>query len=318
MRYFGAMRWMQLAIGLVVLALGPAAARADEPVTLRLGTLAIDGTRYMKDVLALSQEIEKRTHGAVRIDWVPDGRLGDERAMSNLITAGKLDGGGFSETGLVALVPDMVVWGNPGLFRSYDEVDRATAVLSPAIRERFAKRDLVFVMWADLGFSQLFSTEAAARLQDLFARATPWITMPIDQKLIGEITGGRARAWTLPPLYMLAIGHARARYMSALRYRYVVGGLVVSKSAWSRMRPADQAILLEVCREWEPRLRASWRRETERGIATLQKSGARTLPVSDAELATFLETSTKIRTEHAARWGLSELLNKIGDAIKAR
>ncbi len=309
---------MQLAIGWIVLAIGLGTASADEPVRLRLGTLAVDGSRYMKDVLALSQEIEKRTRRAVRIDWVSDGRLGDERAMADLTTRGKLDGGGFSETGLAALVPDMVVWGNPGLFRGYEEVDRATAALAPAIRERFAKRDLVFVMWADLGFSQLFSTEPTARVEDLFARAAPWITMPIDQKLIAEITSGRARAWTLPPLYMLAIGHARAKYMSALRYRYVVGGLVVSRSAWARLRPADQAIVLEVCREWEPRLRESWRRETERGIAALQKSGTKILPVSEGELASFAESSAKSRTEHAARWGLSDLLNKIGDSIKAR
>lgn len=312
------MRWTPLALGLVVLALDPAAASADEPISLRLGTLAIDGSRYMKDVLALSQEIEQRTRGAVRLDWVSDGRLGDERAMADLITAGKLDGGGFSETGLAALVPEMVVWGNPGLFRGHEEVDRATSALAPAIRERFAKRGLVFVMWADLGFSQLFSTEDAVRLPDLFARAAPWITMPLDPRLIGEITGGRARAWTVPPLYMLAIGPARARYMWTLRYRYVVGGLVVSRAAWSRLRPADQATVLEVCREWEPRLRASWRRETERGIAALEKSGTRILPVPDAELASFLETSAASRADHAARWGLSELLNRIGDAIKPR
>lgn len=81
------MGWIRIAIGLLVLALGPGTARAGEPVTLRLGTLAIDGSRYMKDVLALSREIEERTRGAVRIDWVSDGRLGDERAMADLITA---------------------------------------------------------------------------------------------------------------------------------------------------------------------------------------------------------------------------------------
>ncbi len=303
-------------IGWMVLALGLATASADEPVTLRLGTLAIDGSRYMKDVLALSQEIEKRTRGAVRIDWLSDGRLGDERAMAGLISAGKLDGGGFSETGLTALVPDMAVWGYPGLFRTHEEVDRATAALAPTIRERFARRDLVFVMWADLGFSQVFSTAETARLPDLLVRAAPWITMPLDPKLIGEITSGRARAWTLPPLYMLVIGQARARAMSALRYRYVVGGLVVSRSAWSKLRPADQATLLDVCREWEPRLRKSWRRETERGIAALAKAGTRILPVSDAELASFSEKSARSRTEQAARSALADLLGKIGDSSK--
>jgi TRAP-type C4-dicarboxylate transport system substrate-binding protein len=312
------MAWPRLAIGLMVLALGSATARADEPVTLRLGTLAIDGSRYMKDILALSREIEKRTKGAVRLDWVSDGRLGDEGAMVDLITAGKLDGGGFSETGLTALIPAMAVWRYPGLFRTYEEVDRATAALAPAMRERFDERGLVFVMWADLGFSQVFSTDRPSRLQDLLARATPWITMPLGPKLLGEVASGRARAWALPPLYMLAIGPARAAYMSSLRYSYVVGGLVVSRAAWSRMRPADQATVLETCRELEPRLRESWRRETERAIAALEKGGTRILPVTDAATTTFLAASARSRTEHAARAGLAELLGKIGEASQAR
>lgn len=311
--------WLRLAIGLLVLILGPATAAAGEgePVTLRLGTVAIDGSRYMKDILALSQEIEKRTRGAVRLDWISDGRLGDERAMADLIVAGKLDGGGFSETGLAALAPDMVAWRYPGLFRGYDEVDRATAALGPVVRERFAQRGVVFVMWADLGFSQVFSAEHAASLQELLARAAPWIALPLDGKLIGDITGGRAGAWALPPLYMMAVGHARARYMSTLRYHYVVGGLVVSQAAWARLRPADQAALREICRAWEPRLRESWRKETERGIAALQKGGTRILPVSAAEAAAFAEVSAKSRAVHAPRAGLAELLGKIEAARQA-
>jgi len=312
------MGWIRFAIGLFVFALGVRTASADAPVVLRLGTLAIDGSRYMKDVLALSQELEKRTRGAVRLDWVSDGRLGDERAMADLITAGKLDGGGFSETGLTALVPDMIVWRYPGLFRTYEEVDRATAALAPAVRERFARRDLVFVMWADLGFAQLFSTERPAGVADLLGRAGPLLTMPLDQQLIGEVASGRARAWALPPLYVLAIGQARARYLSALRYSYVVGGLVLSRAAWARMHPADQATFLEVCRAWEPRLRDSWRRETERGVAALVKTGARIVPVSDAELASFTEASVRGRAEHAARAGLTELLGQIAGSIDAR
>jgi TRAP-type C4-dicarboxylate transport system substrate-binding protein len=113
---------------------------------------------------------------------------------------------------------------------------------------------------------------------------------------------------------MLAIGPTRAAYMLPLRYSYVVGGLVVSRAAWSRMRPADQATVLEVCRELEPRLRESWRRETDRAVAALEKAGTRILPVADGAMTTFLESSARSRAEHAARAGLAELLGQIGAA----
>jgi len=310
----GPMRWLVLA---VLAWAAPRDANAQEPVTLRLGTPAIEGSRYMQDIAALSGEIERRTRGDVRIEWVANGQLGDEQAMVELIARGKLDGGGFSETGLIAAVPDMAVWRYPGLFRTYDEVDRATAALDPTIRELFDKRDLVFAMWADLGFAHVFATEPTASLREVLSMAGPWITMPLDGKLFEAIASG-ARAWAIPPLYVLAIAKVSARTMSRLPYRYVVGGLVISKPAWSRLSSQHQTVVLEICRTWQPRLRKSWRRETERGIAALEKTGVRIQAPSDPELATFFEASSRSRTAHASKSGFAELTAKVVAAIGSK
>jgi TRAP-type C4-dicarboxylate transport system substrate-binding protein len=300
----------RVVLGFAVLVALAANARA-EPVTLRVGTLAVDGSRYMQDILALSKEITKRTRGGVALEWISGGQLGDDQTMADLVVHGKLDGGGFSEIGLGALVPEMAVWRYPGLFQSYDEVDRATTALDPTIREQFAKRNMVFMMWADLGFTHVFSTEPITTLRDMLQKATPWITMPLDGKLTEAVTSGRAHAWALPPLYMLAIGNAKARYMSSLRYRYVVGGLVISQAAWSQLTEAQQATVRDVCRDWQPRVRESWRRETERGIAALEKSGVKIHAVSAAELAAFVDASAKSRVTHAAAAGVAELTAKV-------
>jgi hypothetical protein len=87
-------------VGLVLLALFASEARAGV-VRLRVGTLAVDGSRYMTDILAMSKEIERRTQRRVRLDWVT-GQLGDDRAMAKQIRDGALAGGGLSETGLAA------------------------------------------------------------------------------------------------------------------------------------------------------------------------------------------------------------------------
>lgn len=306
-------------IGFVLLAM-VSMAHADEPrdpVRLRVGTQAVDGSRYMQDILVLGKEIEKRTRGMVVIDWVAGGQLGDEAAMAELINRGKLDGGGFSETGLVALVPEMAVWRAPGLFRDYAEVDRATAALDPSVRELFANRELTFAMWADLGFSQVFSTEAITSMRVVLDQAAPWLTMTLDGTLTEEITSGRARAWAMPPLYMLAIGSTKVRAMTTLRYRYVVGGLVFSKRAWAKLTAGERAAVLEVCREREPKIRASWRKETERGIAALAKAGVAIATQSETELAAFAEAAAKRRTAQSNEPG-AELRSKIIAAVAAR
>jgi TRAP-type C4-dicarboxylate transport system substrate-binding protein len=266
-----------------------ASADPRDPVHLRLGTLAIDGSRYMADMSALGNEIEKRTRGDVVLDWVSGGQLGEEAAMADQIMHGGLDGGGFSETGLAALIPEMAAWGTPALFRSYADVDRATAALDPKVRELFVEHKLVFMMWADLGFARPFSTEPIETLNSVLAKAGLLLTAKLDGALIDVITSGKARAWIAPPLYQLAMTGAKVRYTTNLDYRYVVGGLVLSAAAWSKLSAADRAIVADTCREYEPKLRASWRKETVRAIAALQKSGVVLRAASAAQLATFLD-----------------------------
>jgi TRAP-type C4-dicarboxylate transport system substrate-binding protein len=309
--------WFALLAVLSVRAV-PAAADPRDPVRLRVGTQAIDGSRYMKDIVALGTEIEKRTRGSVQLDWVSGGRLGDDAAMADLIARGTLDGGGLSDAGLLALVPEMSVWSSPGLFRSYEEVDRATAAVDATVRDLFAKRGLTFAMWADLGFSQVFSSQQITSVHDVLQQAAPWLAMPLDGTLTEAILSGRAHAWAMPPLYMLAIGSTKARSMSSLRYRYVIGGLVFSGAAWSKLTAAEQKIVLEVCRERAPRIRASWRKETERGVAALRKSGVMLRAASEVEVANFAESASKTREAQAREPGFAKLGAKVVAATVAR
>ncbi len=151
----------------------------------------------------------------------------------------------------------------------------------------------------------------------MLTTAGPWLTRPLDGALTGSITGGRARAWALPPLYLLAIGSSTARAMMDLRYRYVVGGLVVSRAAWSRLTATEQTTVLEVCHAWEAKLRASWRKESERGMAALGHSGVALRVATGAENTTFGQVAASYRSARAKAANLVELSAKIAAAAAA-
>lgn len=287
------------ALGVLVLVAAPVAADDRDPVHLRIGTLAIEGSRYMTDMAALAADVERRTKGAVVLDWVAGGQLGEEAAMAALVTTGKLDGGAFSATGLVSLVPEMAAFARPGMFITAEEVDRATAAVEPAVRELFAAKKLTFAMWADLGFAHVFSTQPITSLAGVLELAAPQLAMPLDGKLAEAITSGRARAWAVPPLYMIALPGAKARAVSNLRHHYVAGGLVLSDRAWSRIAAGDQAKVRAAFAAWEPKLRASWRKESERGLAALQKSGVKMQPATLDEARAFMAQRTAEKSELA-------------------
>jgi TRAP-type C4-dicarboxylate transport system substrate-binding protein len=167
--------------------------------------------------------------------------------------------------------------------------------VSPAVRELFAARELTFAMWADLGFAHVFAAQPIATLADVLQAAAPQLAQPLDGKLTEAITSGRARAWAVPPLYMLAMAGAKARAMSNLRHHYVVGGLVFAAHAWARVPARDQAKVREVFAEWEPKLRASWRKESERGLAALVKSGVKMQSATVDEARAFVADAAKRR-----------------------
>src|SRR5262245_16728965 len=112
-----------LAISLLLVVIGAPSARAQ--TVLRIGTVAPEGSRYMKDMRSIGTEIERLTDGAVRLKWFSSARLGDEKVQGVTLMdpRGKLDGAGFSGVGLAFLVPEMRVWVYPGMFQNYAEVD---------------------------------------------------------------------------------------------------------------------------------------------------------------------------------------------------
>lgn len=260
-------------IAVLLLVARVAAAEPADPVHLRLGTSAIDGSQYMLDMQALADRIAVRTHHAVELDWINDGRLGDEAAIAELVSAGKLDGAGLSEAGLQRLDPSLAAVGAPGRFRSYADVDAAKLA--------FHADGITLAMWADLGFAHVYSLDPIA--------AIPELARPITRELTAQIAAGRVRTWALPPLYMAALGTQLARYASTLHYRYVIGGLVFSSAALARLSPAQRDALLDVCRTAEPKLRASWRALTDRGTATLGKAGVRYRAPTADEIAAFFQ-----------------------------
>jgi TRAP-type C4-dicarboxylate transport system substrate-binding protein len=121
----------------------------------------------------------------------------------------------------------------------------------------------------------------------------------------------------LPPLFTLAIANAKPRYMTSLRYRYVVGGLVLSKAAWAKLGEKQQKIVLEVCREWQPKIRASWRKETENGIAALAKAGVTIRESSAGELDAFAAAAAQTRDRQRKPNGVTQLLTFLVNAAAA-
>src|SRR5690606_10010259 len=91
--------------------------------TLRLATVAPDGSFWMREMRAGAEEIRTRTDGRVRIQYFPGGVMGNEQAVLRRIRIGQLQGGAFTGGALAPVYRDASLYTLPFLFRSHDEVD---------------------------------------------------------------------------------------------------------------------------------------------------------------------------------------------------
>src|SRR4051812_8506312 len=103
---------------LLVGVLASASAAAAEPVTLRIATIAPDGTAYAREARALGRDLETETGGQVRIKWYFGGVAGNEMQMLDRIKRDQLDGAVSAGMMCRVLAPTMRVFGVLGLFQS--------------------------------------------------------------------------------------------------------------------------------------------------------------------------------------------------------
>ncbi len=129
-------------------------ARAAEPITLRLGAPAPEGTAWVSDCFEpFIKRVIALTEGRARIKPYWGAVLGDERAMLGMLQQDRVDLWAGSAGALAGLVPELDALELPFLFTSDAEVD---AVLrSPAraqIKSLMARAGLAPVIFTEVGW----------------------------------------------------------------------------------------------------------------------------------------------------------------------
>lgn len=326
---------MQRAVGLAVCLLSMLAvadARADEP--LRLGTLAPDGSRYMRDLLGLSRELDRLTDGGVKLKWYPGGALGDDVHMAGMLAAGKLDGAAFTDAGLSALVPEVRAWSFPAMFESSDEIDYLQRRMRARYEELFDRRGYVLLLWGDVGFTHVFSNYKIASLADL-RKQTLWlwnddpsaiyfaglagikVTASSLRQLCDSLPQGKIDTWQFPPLAAVAFGiHRYPRYLSELRYRYMIGGMVLRKDVWQKLSASEQRALRSVSAKWERLFTTGWRVDERKAMDVIRKGGVKLVTMGARERQEFYQEAARHRAAYSRKFGIEAIMDEFSAALR--
>lgn len=291
----------------------PASADAQDPVKIRLGTLAPRGTAWHRGLLEMGEKWRAAQGPGAAFIIYTDGSQGGEADMVRRMRVGQLNAALLSVVGLTEIDDSVAALQKmPMMFRSWDELDHLREKLRPALEKRFYDKGFVVLFWGDAGWVRFFSKEPALRPADyrkmkVFAWAgdNPQVdimkslgyqpvVLEISDILPGLQTGMINMVPSTPFYALIGQFYRHAPYMLDMNWVPIVGAVVVTRKAWDAMSPEGQKALRQAGDLAGIELRAVSRRENEESVEAMKKRGLKVQPVTPE-----LEAEWRKVAEHA-------------------
>ena len=245
---------------LLTIGLGLAAIPAGA-ATIKIATVAPDGTAWMREMRAAGEAVKTRTEGRVEIKYYPGGVMGDSATVLRKIKIGQLQGGAFTGSEASLIAKDAQIYSLPFTFRSEAEIEQVRTRLAPLLKQQFAEQGFQLLGVSGGGFAYLMSTRDIKGRDDLKA-AKVWvpqgdtiaemafkasgvtpISLPLSDVYTSLQTGLIDTAANTPAGAIAFQWHTKLKYMVDLPLTYVVGEVVVTKKAFDALSAEDQKIV---------------------------------------------------------------------------
>lgn len=318
------------ALAAAVVSLPASTARAAGPAVLRIGTIAPEGTTWLRELHAMARDIERRTGGAVRVKAYPGAVLGDERAMVRRLSRGELEGAMLTSVGLELAVPAMQVFHVPFLFESPGEVEGAFRALDPILDDEFAKAGLLRMGLGVIGPIRTFGVVPSSTVDAMNkVRLWAWVDEPIQRQYF-RIVGLRTVPLSLPDVraalaanqvdvvYSTAMGvlafgwFEHVKFMSRETFVQSVGGVVLRRAALDALGP-HAAIVREEFETHTAMLHKRLLGEEEQAYRVLLKRGMKETTSEAGVMARLHAGAVELRK----RFGSTDMGRKLLEAVDA-
>jgi len=293
------------------LLLTPSLALCQSAVTFKLATLAPEGSVWMQVLKAAADEAQQNTGNAVQFKIYPGGVMGDERDMVRKMHIGQIHASMLSSASLASLFSEIDVLQIPFLFNSYPEADFLVQKMEADFKNGLDKNGYIALGWSEAGFVYLMSTVPVGTLEQL-RKAKVWIwsdspmakaifseagvsgvPLSISDVLVGLQTGLVEVVYAPPSVAIALQWFTRIKYLTEAPLNYMLGGLVVKREAFDKIKPAHQTVVQEVFQHHMARLKQLIRSENQEALAVMQKQGVKFLAPGRATLDEFKAISEK-------------------------
>lgn len=316
-----------LALGLAL----PAGAQ-----TLKIATLAPDGSSWMRELRAAAAEVREATGGRVEVKYYPGGVMGNDAVVLRKMRLGQLQGGVLTASELSVVYPDAQVYSLPFLFEGWDQARAARRAVDPLLARGFEAKGLHLLGVSEVGFAYLMGARPLRERADV-AGIKLWVPnndaiairtfelggvspvpLPIGDVFTALQTGMVDTVANTPGGAIALQWHGRIKHVVDLPLSFVVGYLVLDQKAWAKLSAEDQAAVSKAFAEAGRRMDDNARRDDAAALEALRKQGVTVAPLAPAEAARWRDVGAKAITELEAKQGISPaLLAAVRQAIAA-
>jgi TRAP-type C4-dicarboxylate transport system substrate-binding protein len=275
---------------------------AQEPIKIRLGTLAVKGSTYHR---ALQEMGEKWRHAQgpnSTFTVFTDGTQGGEADMVRRMRVGQLNAALISVVGLMEIDRSTAALQYmPMVFHDWAEVDAVREKLHTALEQRLLDKGFVVLFWAEGGWVRFFSkmpevTPDEFKKTKMFVwsgdndqvdlmKALGYQPVPLETAdILPGLQTGLITAVPSAPFFALAGQFDTvAKHMLDLKWVPATGAAVISKKLWDQLSAGGRDALRTASEAAGTKIRERARQEDLESIAAMKGRGLTVHPVS-AEL----------------------------------
>jgi TRAP-type C4-dicarboxylate transport system substrate-binding protein len=232
--------------------------------TIKLATIAPEGSAWMVAMRAGAEEISQRTGGRVTFKFYGGGVQGNDKQVLRKMRIGQLHGGTFTSSALGDIQKDSVLYAMPMLFDNLEEVQYVRGYMDDRLRQLMEEAGYVNFGFAGGGFAHLMSKRPIANLDDMnglkvwvpegdrlaYGAAKALGISPVSMPLTDVLTGLQTELLDIimgPPAGTIVLQwNTAVSYITELPLAYIFAMLVVEKKYFDRIRPDDQVVVREV------------------------------------------------------------------------
>jgi TRAP-type transport system periplasmic protein len=289
-------RWILACLIILGLFL-PTFARA-QAVVLKIGTIAPEGSSWVKAFREINKELDQKTNKQVSLRVFPGGILGDEEDMLRKIKVGEIQGALLTGGGLGVIFRDIKILTIPFLFQNYQEVDAVLGRMDSFYQKGLLDNGFKSMGWAEQGFVYLLSKEPIRNAADL-KKGKVWIwedtamgravfkelgvnaiPLPVTDVLMALQTGMVDTVYSSPLAAIAVQWFTKVSYMTDVPLVYSAGAMVLKKSDFEKIAPAQRPIVETAFSRQLTPLKDQLRKENEKAIQVLQGKGIKLISPS--------------------------------------